>query len=229
MRRATRAAPRSAGTAKPCQAIYGRCATSGQVERPTPPTPGGGGGHPGAVCRGEPQPQPSSSRRGLCLNPARAPAGGAEAAGEACRSRALLAGPGAAQPQRSGSHAGGACDARGLSHRGSAGWAGPERREGRTRWEHVGDNAHLMPHRGGAPPLLSYSAAHKGRASAYLGPARGGVGCRGGEPPCRGIRCAQSPRAWRVRPRPSRGVGLLPILERRESHGRHPGSIVHPH
>lgn len=181
MRRATRAAPRSAGTAKPCQAIYGRCATSGQAERPTPPMPDGGVGHPGAVCRGEPQPQPSSSRRGLCLNPARAPAGGAEAAGEACRSRALLAGPGVAQPQRSGTHAGGACDARGLSHRGSAGWVGPERREGRTRWEHVGDNAHLMPHRGGAPPLLSYSAAHKGRASALPGPGtgRGGVQGRG--------------------------------------------------
>ena len=69
MRRATRAAPRSAGTAKPCQAIYGRCATSGQAERPTPPTPGGGGGHPGAVCRGEPQPQPSSSRRGFASTP----------------------------------------------------------------------------------------------------------------------------------------------------------------
>lgn len=107
LRRANRAAPRSAGTAKPCQAIYGRCATSGQAERPAPPSPGGGVGHPGAVCRGEPQPLPSCSRRGLCLNPARAPAGGAEAAGEACRSRALLAGPGAAQPQRSGPHAGG--------------------------------------------------------------------------------------------------------------------------
>lgn len=125
MRRATRAAPRSAGTAKPCQAIYGRCATSGQAERPTPPTPGGGVGHPGAVCRGEPQPQPSSSRRGLCLNPARAPAGGAEAAGEACRSRALLAGPGVAQPQRNGLFSRGISYARGLLKRSA--WAGRAR------------------------------------------------------------------------------------------------------
>lgn len=136
MRRATRAAPGSAGTAKPCQAIYGRCATSGQAERPTPPTPRGGGGHPGATWRGEPEPQPSSSRRGLCLttrlrrrsgfclNPARAPVGVAGAAGEASPSRARLAGPGVAQPQRNGLFSRGTSYARGLLKRSArAGWA----------------------------------------------------------------------------------------------------------
>lgn len=87
----------------------------------------------------------------------------------------------------------------------------------------------LCPTEGVPRPCSHIARPIKAAHPLYLGPARGGVGCRGGEPPCRGIRCAQSPRAWRVRPRPSRGVGLLPILERREPHGRYPGSIVHPH
>ena len=113
----------------------------------------------------------------------------------------------------------------GVARAGRAPNAGTPPRAG-SRWA---TSRTFAPPVGGPPPCYHLARPIKAAHPLYLGPARGGVGCRGGEPPCRGIRCAQSPRAWRVRPRPTAGVGLLPILERREPHGRYPGSIVHPH
>lgn len=94
-----------------------------------------------------------------------------------------------------------------MRNRRRVGWAGATRCTRPRALGARGRHARLTPHRGGAPPPYN-KARPAGRASAFLpgpGPGRGGGG---GEPAARGVRRAQSPRAWRVRPRPSWGVGL---------------------
>lgn len=90
-----------------------------------------------------------------------------------------------------------------------AGWA-QRAAPGRARWEHVGDMPALRPTEGVAPPPCN-GARPAGRATAPPGARAREGGVAGGKPAARDVRRAQSPRAWRVRPQPSRGVGLTPL------------------